>query len=96
MLFSLDSLDAKENEVIERVNEMRESLRYNLSQPRRWSGLLRRATFARAIPVRSAVTSTDRSSSIKQRSTGSSSGYGGRLSVSNCPGRNSADGAFSI
>lgn len=49
MLFSLGSLDAKEKEVIARVNQMRESLRYNLSQPRRWSGLLRRATFARAI-----------------------------------------------
>jgi Fic family protein len=49
VLFSLGSLDAKEKEVIARVNQMRESLRYNLSQPRRWSGLLRRATFARAI-----------------------------------------------
>jgi Fic family protein len=49
MLFTVGSLDPKENEVIDRVNQMRESLRYNLAQPRRWSGLLRRATFARAI-----------------------------------------------
>lgn len=49
MLFTLGSLTQKESEVIGRINQMREALRYNLRRPRRWTGLLRRATLARAI-----------------------------------------------
>ena len=49
MLFTIRSLSPKEREVIDRINQMREMLRSNLRQPRRWTGLLRRATFARAI-----------------------------------------------
>lgn len=49
MLFAISSLTPKELEVIGRINEMREMLRSRLRAPRRWTGLLRRATFARAI-----------------------------------------------
>lgn len=49
MMFMIGSLTAKENEVIDRINQMREALRSNLRRPRRWTGLLRRAAFARAI-----------------------------------------------
>lgn len=49
MMFSINSLTAKETEVIERIEQMREALRFNLRQQRRWTGLIRRATFAKAI-----------------------------------------------
>jgi len=49
MLFTISSLTAKELEVIERINQMRDMLRSRLRTPRRWTGLVRRATFARAI-----------------------------------------------
>lgn len=49
MLFSIGSLTVKELEVIGRINQMRDTLRSRLRTPRRWTGLLRRATFARAI-----------------------------------------------
>ena len=49
VLFELDSLEAKEIEVIERINEMQSKLSYAVLEPRRWAGLLRRSSFARAI-----------------------------------------------
>ncbi|MEK6601371.1 MAG: Fic family protein [Candidatus Binatota bacterium] len=49
MLFALSKLDAKEIQVIERIEETRQNLKYILSTPARWSGNLRRSTFARAI-----------------------------------------------
>ena len=42
-------LAPKEREVIERIDRMRDSLRFSTARPRRWSGLLRRSTLARAI-----------------------------------------------
>jgi Fic family protein len=50
VLFALPSLSKEEEAVIARVNEARETLRFSLrQQPRRWTGLLQRTTFARAI-----------------------------------------------
>jgi Fic family protein len=50
MLFQLTSLPIEYMEVIGRVDEMRLRLRFLLQQqPRRWTGLLRRSEFARAI-----------------------------------------------
>jgi len=49
MLFTVGSLGPKEREVVDRIIHMRETLRSNLRRPQRWTGLLRRVTFARAI-----------------------------------------------
>jgi Fic family protein len=49
MLFTIGALTPQETAVIGRINQMRDSLRFSLRRPRRWTGLLRRATFARAI-----------------------------------------------
>lgn len=50
MLFTYGSLDSQEQEVLERIGQMRKDLRYYVAQePRRWSGLLARMTRARAL-----------------------------------------------
>ena len=50
MLHTVPSLPAKHLEVVERIDRLRDRLRFLLQgQPRRWTGLLRRSTFARAI-----------------------------------------------
>jgi len=50
MIFEAPRLPAKYKEVIEKIDELRSNLRYAVQQrPRRWTGLLRRSTFARAI-----------------------------------------------
>jgi Fic family protein len=50
MLHELLTLPAKHLEVVERIDRLRDRLRFQLQgQPRRWTGLLRRSTFARAI-----------------------------------------------
>lgn len=50
MLFRAPNLDEKEREVISRIGDLKQSLGYAVGQgPRRWQGLLRRSTFARAI-----------------------------------------------
>jgi Fic family protein len=50
MLFQAPKLDAQYLAVIERVDTLRGQLKYALqNSPRRWTGLLRRSTFARAI-----------------------------------------------
>jgi Fic family protein len=49
MLFKADELRDEELAVIEKIEEVRKSLRHNLAVPRRWTGLLSRNTFARAI-----------------------------------------------
>jgi len=49
MLFKSQELTSQENEVIRRIEDMRKGLRYNLATPRRWNGLLRRNTLARAL-----------------------------------------------
>jgi Fic family protein len=49
MLFKAENLTQPENDVIARIEDARKALKYNLATPRRWTGLLRRNTFARAI-----------------------------------------------
>jgi len=49
MLFSVPVLTGEELEVLARIDEAHRSLAYSFTQPRRWVGLLRRNTFARAI-----------------------------------------------
>lgn len=50
MLYAIQTLPVKHLEVVERIDRLRDRLRFLLQgQPRRWTGLLRRSTFARAI-----------------------------------------------
>jgi Fic family protein len=49
MLFRSATITPAEEEVIEKIENARQKLRHNLAKPRRWGGLLRRNTFARAI-----------------------------------------------
>ena len=50
MLYTLPSLPEQHLQVVERIDRLRNRLRYLLQgHPRRWTGLLRRSTFARAI-----------------------------------------------
>ncbi|MHB1938058.1 MAG: Fic family protein [Acidobacteriaceae bacterium] len=49
MLFKPEEIKQPEQEVIRKIEETRKLLKYNLATPRRWKGLLRRNTFARAI-----------------------------------------------
>jgi Fic family protein len=50
MLYSTETLPDRHLGVVERIDQLRQKLRYLLqNKPRRWSGLLRRSTFARAI-----------------------------------------------
>jgi Fic family protein len=49
MLFKAEKLTQAEKEVIGRIEEARKTLKYNLATPRRWRGLLRRNTLARAV-----------------------------------------------
>ena len=49
MLFTLSEMLPKEQEVIDRIEKMRETLNWVTRDARRWDGLLRRSLFARAI-----------------------------------------------
>jgi Fic family protein len=49
VLFKAEKLTQSETDVIARIEETRKALRYNLATPRRWKGLLRRNTLARAV-----------------------------------------------
>ena len=49
MMFTFRSLAPKEAEVVERINRIRTTLRYVMRDARRWTGLLRRSLFGRAI-----------------------------------------------
>lgn len=49
MLFETPLLDQREHEVLERIDALKEKLRWQLHEPRRWIGSLRRLSFARAI-----------------------------------------------
>ncbi|HTW61316.1 MAG TPA: Fic family protein [Terracidiphilus sp.] len=49
MIFQVPDLRPTELEVIEKISAIRESLKYSISTPGRWSGVLRRATLARNI-----------------------------------------------
>ena len=49
MLFHFESPDDREREVLERIDGLKEKLKWQLHEPRRWVGSLRRLSFARAI-----------------------------------------------
>ena len=49
MLFKAEKLTQAGKDVIARIEEARKALKYNLATPRRWKGLLRRNTLARAV-----------------------------------------------
>ena len=49
MLFEAPKLDGIEIDVIGRIDDLKQTLRYSVQTPKRWPGLLRRALFARAI-----------------------------------------------
>src|SRR5690349_21615686 len=49
MLFTAPTLLPVEMEVLNRISAMRQSLKYAISTPGRWFGVLRRATLARNI-----------------------------------------------
>lgn len=49
MLFEAPELDRAEVDVIGRIDELKETLRWQLHEPRRWVGSLRRLSFARNI-----------------------------------------------
>jgi hypothetical protein len=49
MLFKTPPLLPTEMEVLQKINAMRQSLKYSISTPGGWYGVLRRATFARNI-----------------------------------------------
>ena len=49
MLFHMPDLTGQELEVVRRIDRIREALRHQLPEQRRWVGLLRRVTLARAI-----------------------------------------------
>lgn len=49
MLFHSEALTQVEEDVIARIEDAKKALKYNLATPRRWRGLLRRNTLARAV-----------------------------------------------
>ena len=49
MLFATPNLDERETEIVQEIEQFRSALGYAIRQPKRWFGLLRRSTFARAI-----------------------------------------------
>jgi len=49
MLFETPKLDEREREVLAQVEELKTALRFQLTEPRRWAGSLRRVSLARAI-----------------------------------------------
>lgn len=49
MLFEAPTLDEREERVLHEIDELKISLRHQLNEPRRWSGALRRMSFARNI-----------------------------------------------
>ncbi|MGH7866929.1 MAG: Fic family protein, partial [Candidatus Dormibacteraceae bacterium] len=49
MSFATPVLDERELAVLEQIEALKRQLRYYLREPRRWSGPLRRQTFARAV-----------------------------------------------
>ena len=49
MIFKAEKLVQPEKDVISRIEEIKKTLRHNLAKPRRWRGLLRRNTQARAV-----------------------------------------------
>jgi Fic family protein len=49
MLFETPALDDREHGVLREIDDLRQTLRWQIAAPRRWVGSLRRLTFARAV-----------------------------------------------
>src|SRR5918994_1230739 len=49
MIFTAPDLDERERPVLAQIEELRDRLRHQLHEPRRWAGSLRRISLARAI-----------------------------------------------
>lgn len=49
MLFAVPDFDEREHEVLDDIEVLKEKLRWQLHEPRRWVGSLRRLSFARAL-----------------------------------------------
>jgi len=49
VIYRVEKLQQAEKEVIARIEDTRKTLKHNLATPRRWTGLLRRNTLARAV-----------------------------------------------
>lgn len=49
MIYHAEELTQSEEDVVKRIEGIRRDLKYNLARPRRWQGLLRRNTLARAV-----------------------------------------------
>lgn len=49
MIYEAGTLSGQDLEVLARIEQLRDELRFHLRQPRRWYGTLRRATIARAV-----------------------------------------------
>lgn len=59
MLFTTPELGEAELRVLTQVNELRVKLRYQLHEPRRWFGSLRRVSFARAVQASNSIEGYD-------------------------------------
>src|SRR6266545_4986 len=55
MLFQVPDLTDQERRVIQDIERLRADLSYSFGQPKRWFGLLRRSTFARAVRGSNAI-----------------------------------------
>jgi Fic family protein len=55
MLFETPKLHELEIDVIGRIDDLKQTLRYSVQTPKRWPGLLRRALFARAIRASNSI-----------------------------------------
>ena len=55
MLFETPKLDGLEIDVIARIDDLKQTLRYSVQTPKRWPGLLRRALLARAIRASNSI-----------------------------------------
>jgi Fic family protein len=55
MLFATPKLDRPELEVVSRIEDLKNSLKYAVQTPKRWPGLLRRTLFARAIRASNSI-----------------------------------------
>ena len=56
MLYSIPTFPESYLQVVASIDDLRRRLRYSLQQqPRRWEGLLRRSTFARAIQASNSI-----------------------------------------
>lgn len=55
MLFAVPELSAQDQEMLDRLDELRSELAHQVAVPRRWLGSLRRLTFARAVQASNSI-----------------------------------------